>query len=436
MKTGFNLQPENAPLELIPSPRIMWSSPVPIDTSLYDYPTEVWDQIPDRDIIIKLTVLIPIVLFGILGNITLLEIVLSNRTLRTSTHLLIANLALIDLVTLVLCPPMFLLHDIHQRYVLGQIGCKVEGFVEGGLLITSILALCVVSYDRLAAIVLPARARMTRNCVILAIVLCWALGFAAALPLAIYRNYRERNWANFRETYCSENHEVMPIYWDYIVVLLVWMPLGVMVVTYSAILYKLDRYEKEALNREHPMVVRFKSRVVKTLFVVLMTFVVVRIPFTIMIMVYYKNVDDSNKFKVNDNIVLLWWLAKMAFIFLYSAMNPVIYGLTNRTFRKAYKSSKILGTLLRLSENTEKSPQEKPVATSRKALWPREPCEGGKTNKENRMYWGSRNRYIVANWLNSTIRYKDKRRSVANQREQNNPPAANNTKSSEMVPNN
>ncbi|XP_053685932.1 neuropeptide FF receptor 2-like [Sabethes cyaneus] len=424
MKTGFNLLPEDAPLLRIPAPRFLWSSPMPVNTSWHDYPTEIWDQIPDRDIIIKLTVLIPIVLFGILGNITLLEIILSNRALRTSTHLLIANLALIDLVTLVLCPPMFILHDIHQRYVLGPIGCKLEGFVEGGLLITSILALCVVSYDRLAAIVLPAKARMTRNCVILAIVLCWSLGFAAALPLAIYRNYRERNWSNFRETYCSENHEVMPIYWDYIVILLVWMPLAVMLVTYAAILFKLDRYEKKALNREHPMVVRFKSRVVKTLFVVLMTFIVVRIPFTIMIMIYYKNVDDSNSFQVNDNFVLLWWLAKMAFIFLYSAMNPVIYGLTNRTFRKAYKSSKILGTLLRFSEDVDKSPDNKPLAFSRSS------------STEHPINTILIFRYIVANWLNSTIRYKDKCRTVGNQREQNNLADANNTKSSEMIQNN
>lgn len=92
---------------------------------------EVWDQIPDKDIILKLSVLIPIVLFGILGNVSLLEIIFSNRSLRTPTHMLIANLALIDLVTLLICPPMFILHDIHQSYVLGPIGCKLEGFVEG-----------------------------------------------------------------------------------------------------------------------------------------------------------------------------------------------------------------------------------------------------------------------------------------------------------------
>ncbi|XP_039447104.1 muscarinic acetylcholine receptor M3-like isoform X1 [Culex pipiens pallens] len=430
MKTGFSLQSADAALVRIPAPRFLWAMPVAINTSLYAYPAEIWEQIPDKDIIIKLTILIPIVLFGILGNVVLLEIIFSNRSLRTATHLLIANLALIDLVTLLLCPPMFLLHDIHQSYVLGSVGCKLEGFIEGGLLITSVLALCVVSYDRLAAIVLPSKARLKNTSVAVATGLCWLVGFAAALPFAIYRNYRERNWSNFHETFCAEDRQVMPLYWDLIVVLLVWLPLGVMLVTYSAILCKLDHYERSALNREHPMVVRYKSRVAKTLFVVLMSFVVVRIPFTIMIMVYYKDVNDGNTFEVSEGFVMVWWFAKVAFIFLYSAVNPVIYGMTNRTFRKAFKSSRILSMICRFEEkqNPDKPPKGRILTFSRKMLWPREPCVDDQNNEEkflNRVQGKSR---YVPNWLNSTIRIKDRNRSVT--KGDSKSPDGNGTKSS------
>lgn len=47
---------------------------------------------------------------------------------------------------------------------------------------------------------------------------------------------------------------------------------------------------------------------------------------------------------------MVWWFAKVAFIFLYSAVNPVIYGMTNRTFRKAFKSSRILSMICRFEE--------------------------------------------------------------------------------------
>lgn len=420
MKTGFSLQPEDASLLRVPAPRFFWAMPTAINTSQHSYPMEVWDQIPDKDIILKLSVLIPIVLFGILGNVSLLEIIFSNRSLRTPTHMLIANLALIDLVTLLICPPMFILHDIHQSYVLGPIGCKLEGFVEGGLLITSILALCVVSYDRLAAIVLSRKARFKMSSVIVASIGCWILGFVAALPLAIYRNFKERDWSNFHETFCSEDKHVMPLYWDYIIILLVWLPLSVMMVTYSTILCKLDRYERKAMNREHPMVVRYKSRVAKTLFIVLITFIIVRIPFTVMILIYYKDVDDNNSFAISESFIMLWWFAKVAFIFLYSAMNPIIYGLTNRTFRRAFRDSRILGTLLRFSDDEQVD--EKPKK-------PRIMSFSKKTHTEGMISKRGIKRRSATNWLNSTIRWKDRRYN--NRKVENNNPEANGTQSSE-----
>lgn len=246
----------------------------------------------------------------------------------------------------------------------------------GGLLITSILTLCVISYHRLSAIVLPSKARLKERSVLISISLCWSVGFAAALPLAIYRNHKERIWRDFSETFCSEDKIVLQLYLDLLIVLLVWMPLAVMLASYSAILCKLDQYERRAKNREHPMVVRYKSRVARTLFFVVISFVVIRLPFTVMIMMYYKDINNPGfrvssishtlmycwilgqliyPSKVSENFVLMWWFAKVFFIFLFSAFNPLIYGLTNGTFRKAFRNSRILGIIWRFGDNEVRS---------------------------------------------------------------------------------
>ncbi|XP_055626107.1 neuropeptide Y receptor type 2-like [Toxorhynchites rutilus septentrionalis] len=381
MKTGFNFQPEYGPLQKIS--RNLWIIPKTINTTRHRYPDEIWEQLPVQDIATKLAILVPIVVFGVVGNLALLEVIVVNRSLRTPTHLLIANLALVDVITLLLCPPMFLLHDFYQNYVLGPVGCKLEGLIEGGLLITSILTLCVISYDRLAAIVLPSKARLKERSVTISIVLCWCLGFAAALPLAIYRNHKERIWRDFSETFCSEDKRVLPLYLDLLIVLLVWMPLGVMLASYTAILCKLDQYERKAKNREHPMVVRYKSRVAKTLFFVVISFVMMRLPFTVMIMLYYKDINLPN-FRVSENFVLMWWITKVLFIFLFSAFNPLIYGLTNNTFRKAFKNSRIMGTIWRFRE--KEVTDDSPMTVSRKAL-----VSGNEGQ--------NRQRNIVATWL-------------------------------------
>uniref|UniRef100_A0A182NZK0 G-protein coupled receptors family 1 profile domain-containing protein n=1 Tax=Anopheles epiroticus TaxID=199890 RepID=A0A182NZK0_9DIPT len=347
MKTGFQFIPENRPLMYLPASRFFWQAPIAPNTSLYNYPLELWSTIPESELIVKLCVFIPIIVFGLLGNGILLEVIFSNRTLRTPSHLLIANLVVTDFLTLLVCPIFFMTHDFFQNYLLGPVGCKLEGFIEGGLLVTSVLGMCVISYDRLSAVVLSSGTRLKGRGTVAAIVFCWIMGFSIAMPLSLYRHFKIRYWKDLAEMYCYEDRSVLATYWEFLLVMLVWVPLGVMLVAYTLIIVKLDRYERNALRRQHPMVVRYKSRVAKTLYIVLLAFIVVRVPFTIMVFIYY-NIEPVEHYQFSENFVFIWWLAKVSFIFLNAAVNPLIYGLTNKTFKKALRGSKILQCLCRL----------------------------------------------------------------------------------------
>lgn len=147
-------------------------------------------MLPKWEVSLKLGTFLPIIILGSLGNIFLIFIILKNRGLRTATNLLIANMALADLLTLLICPAMFLIHDFYQNYELGAVGCKLEGFLEGVFLITSVLNLVSVSYDRLTAIVLPQEAKLTVRGSYIVIASTWILGITMALPLLIFRYYR------------------------------------------------------------------------------------------------------------------------------------------------------------------------------------------------------------------------------------------------------
>lgn len=174
----------------------------------------------------------------------------------------------------------------------------------GGLLVTSVLGMCVISYDRLSAVVLSSGTRLKGRGTVAAIVFCWLMGFSIAMPLSLYRHFKIRHWKDVDEMYCYEDRSVLATYWEFLLVMLVWVPLGVMLVAYTLIIVKLDRYERNALRRQHPMVVRYKSRVAKTLYIVLLAFIVVRVPFTIMVFVYY-NIEPLDHFQVVElsNIV-------------------------------------------------------------------------------------------------------------------------------------
>jgi hypothetical protein len=101
-------------------------------------------MLPPYQIMIKVGIVLPLTVFGIIGNCLLLMTILGNRNLKSPSNYLIANMALSDLCVLLLSPGLFLFHEIFQSYKLGIIGCRIEATIEVSFLITSVITLCFV----------------------------------------------------------------------------------------------------------------------------------------------------------------------------------------------------------------------------------------------------------------------------------------------------
>lgn len=86
---------------------------------------------PTSEIVYKSMILVPIVLFGLIGNSILLNIILKNRALHTPTNFLLANMISADILTLLFCPSMYICSDYFQNFLLGPIGCKMDGSLQG-----------------------------------------------------------------------------------------------------------------------------------------------------------------------------------------------------------------------------------------------------------------------------------------------------------------
>ncbi|XP_043663044.1 allatostatin-A receptor [Drosophila teissieri] len=312
----------------------LFSSSDDFDFGKWDFPAErIWLHKSNGEITWKICTFVPLIAFGLYGNFTMLFLIATNRSLRSPTNLIIANMAVADLLTLAICPAMFMVNDFYQNYQLGCVGCKLEGFLVVVFLITAVLNLSVVSYDRLTAIVLPMETRLTIRGVQIVVVCTWVSGILLASPLAFYRSYRVRVWKNFTERYCKENTSVLPKYWYVLITILVWLPLGIMLICYIAIFYKLDRYEKRVLSRENPLTVSYKRSVAKTLFIVVVVFAALRLPFTILVVLREKYFGED--VSVSSGMQLFWYISQYL-MFLNAAVNPLIYGFNNENFRRAY----------------------------------------------------------------------------------------------------
>nr|CAH7727096.1 unnamed protein product [Callosobruchus chinensis] len=203
-----------------------------------------------------------------------------------------------------------------------------------------------ITYDRLTAIVLPKETRLTLRGARIVMTITWLTGILLSVPITLYRRYKERQWLNFLEKYCTENTLVINIYWYVLITVLVWLPLSVQIICYISIFIKLNKYEKaisQTLQHHH---VSYKKRAARMMFIVTITFMLCRLPFTALIIYRHQLIESrqlgSNsdvRNRVNGLYHTMWFISKYL-IYVNSSLNPIIYGVTNETFRKAFKTTK------------------------------------------------------------------------------------------------
>ncbi|XP_076443228.1 neuropeptide receptor 15-like [Babylonia areolata] len=130
-----------------------------------------------------------IVLVGIVGNALVVFVVLRDRKMRQSvTNLLILNLALADLVIMVLGVPEIVQFMLDQGWLLGALPCRVNRFVLVVCLYVSVLSLVSVCVERFIAIVFPIKAHVvcTRRKVFYVISAIWPASILCGLPTILF----------------------------------------------------------------------------------------------------------------------------------------------------------------------------------------------------------------------------------------------------------
>nr|XP_021189735.2 neuropeptide receptor 22 [Helicoverpa armigera] len=304
-----------------------------IDTSQIPFPNTLWHVKPAQEIALKTTAMLVIGVAGIFLNSIILIILIRNKWLWSASNCLIGNLALTDLMTLVICPWFMLVRDFYQNYVLKNFGCRFEGFLQASFLLSSVCAILLVSYDRMAAAALTAEARITIKAAPRLIIASWFCSCALSLPWTIKRYYMERQWLDYLESFCVEDVAVLGIYWHFILMLLVWVPLGLMLITYGTIMWRLESSVRELSARGGGRsIARARSRALRITACVLLAGVACRVPYTALI--YWRNNLEPLINAVEGSYEIMWFSANFL-MYMNCAVNPLIYGFTNARFRKA-----------------------------------------------------------------------------------------------------
>ncbi|ODM92735.1 Alpha-1A adrenergic receptor [Orchesella cincta] len=140
--------------------------------------------------VVKSIALSLIIIFTIFGNVLVLLAVALSRNLRSSTHYLIVNLAVADLLLGTTVLPFSAAFEITGRWYFGQTFCEIWAAVDVLCCTSSILSLCVISLDRYIGVTRPLAYStiMVGRRTSALIVVIWTASFAISIgPLLGWR---------------------------------------------------------------------------------------------------------------------------------------------------------------------------------------------------------------------------------------------------------
>lgn len=324
-----------------------------VDFSSALYPGS-YKNYPTWEIVLKISFVVLVEIVAIVGNILLILIVMGSKKMRTTTNYYIVNLAISDLLVALFPIWMHLVDDVTEGWVVGGFLCKFNPFMQITVMCASVFTLMALAGDRFFAIMFPLKSRVTQRKVSYIIVFVWIWSLAVGAPVLFVYAYSERQWKNFLERFCTDiwPQSVMSdgecdrgltskrAYWTLVIVVLNWVPMVMMMISYTVILVKL--YQNRIVPSSGALSVsaiqqRSKKKVIKMLFAILLIFVVCTIPFQISkLFELYRN-DHVNKERLPD-----WYnpfyFAAVTLLYTNSALNPIIYGGLNENFRTAFKN--------------------------------------------------------------------------------------------------
>ncbi|XP_054851790.1 endothelin receptor type B-like [Eublepharis macularius] len=128
-----------------------------------------------------------IFIVGIIGNSTLLRIIYKNKCMRNGPNVLIASLALGDLLYILIALPVNVYKLLAEDWPFGVHVCKLVPFIQKASVGITVLSLCALSIDRYRAVASWNRIQgigipMWKA---VEVTLIWALAIILAIPEAI-----------------------------------------------------------------------------------------------------------------------------------------------------------------------------------------------------------------------------------------------------------
>ncbi|XP_030380841.1 allatostatin-A receptor [Scaptodrosophila lebanonensis] len=272
---------------------------------------------------------------GLLGNALVILVVVVNQQMRSTTNLLIINLAVSDILFVIFCVPFTATDYVLPEWPFGNLWCK---FVQYMIVVTchcSVYTLVLMSFDRFLAVVHPVTSmslRTERNAT-LAIMCAWILIVTTAIPVALAHSVRIYQYHGRAGTACvfSTEEEVWSLVGFQVSFFLssYVAPLTLICFLYMGMLARLWKSapgcKPSAESRKG------KRRVTRMVVVVVLAFAICWLPIHVILVLKALNLYSATHLTVIIQII------SHVLAYTNSCINPILYAFLSDNFRKAFR---------------------------------------------------------------------------------------------------
>ena len=283
---------------------------------------------------------------ALFGNSVGLYMVLKKFSSTSVTNLFIGNMAVADLLLTTTIMPYTVAFLYRGRLwiggTLGSITCKGLNYVMPVFISATVFTMMLISFDRFYAVFYPLKGKLFRKPKVLSSTI-WVLSFGLMTPYVLMYQTRERQpgvyyciqewpWAPPNDTDLSETYRVRKIFHICVFVIIYALPITMTIIINCLICRKLwlRKTPGNVTDTNLAAEKRLKRKVTRLLVITCVVFSVCWFPVYVNHYFRFVRPDQSHKlpFKVQ---LLFYWLAHAN-----SALNPCLYILLNKRYRKAF----------------------------------------------------------------------------------------------------
>nr|QVK45654.1 G protein-coupled receptor [Proales similis] len=308
--------------------------------------------------------------FGFLGNLLVIIVVVKNAPMRTITNLFIVNLAIGDLLVILICLPPTMINDITGSWWFGALMCKIMPYTQYISVCVSVMTLTSISYERYYAIVYPLKFQATKFRAKLIICVVWTIAIFINIPLPMVISIQHEEDIS----YCFPTWS--PIYQrlfdSFNLLILYILPMILIFYTYSRVFKVLWRIDKSIMweqpeadcsrstNKLDASCVTMASgsaaakskmrsqlnarrKAAKMLISVAMLFAICYLPIHVLNILrpnlprYIGNGIILRQL-FSDQIIIVIFHISHLLVYLNSSVNPLIYNLMSDNFRREFRA--------------------------------------------------------------------------------------------------